>query len=137
MISHFPVARTSLQIAGFGVDHDGELIIVDHGSGLHAFLPTTQKQASNFPRLLSQTGIYESITDNQIHSGLIPYRVNSPLWSDGAVKERFIGIPGTLTIDFQTTKSWDFPAGTVLVKPFSLPVERSTEKAPAPDQTES
>jgi uncharacterized repeat protein (TIGR03806 family) len=137
VISHFPVARTSLQIAGFGVDHDGELIIVDHGSGLHAFLPTSQKQASNFPRLLSQTGIYESITDNQIHPGLIRYRVNSPLWSDGAVKERFIGIPGTQTIDFQTTKSWDFPDGTVLVKTFSLPVVRSTEKTTDLTQTAS
>lgn len=127
--SHFPVARTSLQIAGFGIDHEGELIIVDHGSGLYRLVPTQQEQSSNFPRLLSDTGIYESITENRLHAGLIHYRVNSPLWSDGALKERFIGIPGNQTIEFQTTKSWDFPDGTVLVKTFSLPLAGKPRQA--------
>lgn len=126
--SQFPVARTSLQIAGFGIDHEGELIVVDHGSGLYGLVPTRQEQSSDFPRLLSQTGIYKSITENRIHSGLIPYRVNSPLWSDGAIKERFIGIPGNQTIEFQTAKSWDFPDGTVLVKTFSLPLAGKQRK---------
>ena len=137
VVSHFPVARTSLQIAGFGIDHEGELIVVDHGSGLYSLVPTRREQSSDFPRLLSQTGIYESITENLIHPGLIPYRVNSPLWSDGAIKERFIGIPGNQTIEFQTAKSWDFPDGTVLVKTFSLPLadtprkgDRQTSKPP-------
>ncbi|MCH1441334.1 MAG: PQQ-dependent sugar dehydrogenase [Rubripirellula sp.] len=133
VLSHFPVARTSLQIAGFGIDHEGELIVVDHGGGLYALVPTRQQQSSSFPRLLSQTGIYESITKNRMHAGLIPYRVNSPLWSDGAVKDRFIGIPGKRTIEFQTAKSWDFPDGTVLVKTFSLPLADKSKKAS--DQT--
>ncbi|MGB7345481.1 MAG: PQQ-dependent sugar dehydrogenase [Pirellulaceae bacterium] len=120
--SHFLVARTSLQIAGFGIDHDGELLIADHGSGLYRLVPSKQKQSSDFPRLLSQTGVYESTAKNNVHPGLIPYTVNSPLWSDGAVKERFIGLPGDKTVEFQTGKSWDFPDGTVLVKSFSLPV---------------
>jgi len=139
VVSHFPVARTALQISGFGIDHDGELLIVDHGSGLYNLAPTKQEQSSDFPRLLSQTGIYDSITDNQMHPGLIPYQVNSPLWSDGAVKERFIGIPGNQTIEFQTAKSWDFPDGTVLVKTFSLPVanrsKNATDEATPPSLT--
>ncbi len=137
--SHFPVARTALQISGFGVDHDGELIVVDYGSGLYELVPTTQKQSNTFPRMLSETGIYDSIADNQIHPGLIPYQVNSPLWSDGAVKERFIGIPGNQTIEFKTANSWDFPDGTVLVKTFSLPLanrsENATDQATAPPLT--
>ena len=134
VVSHFTVARTSLQIAGFGVDHEGELIVVDHGSGLYALVPNRQEQSSNFPRLLSQTGIYESITKNRIHAGLIPYRVNSPLWSDGAVKERFMGIPGNQTIEFQTGRSWDFPDGTVLVKTFSLPLAGNSSDADGQDR---
>ena len=137
IVSHFPVARTSLQIAGFGVDHQGELIVVDHGSGLFELVPTTQKKSNKFPRLLSQTGIYESITENRIHPGLIPYQVNSPLWSDGAIKERFIGIPGTQTIPFQKAKSWDFPDGTVLVKTFSLPVARVSQTGNETDSESS
>ena len=122
VVSHFLVARTSLQIAGFGIDHDGELLIADHGSGLYRLVPSQQKQSNDFPRLLSQSGVYESTADNSIHPGLIPYSLNSPLWSDGAVKERFIGLPGDKTVEFQTAKSWDFPDGAVLVKTFSLPV---------------
>lgn len=119
--SHFLVARTSLQIAGFGLDHGGELLIVDHGGGLYRLTPSSRKQLTAFPRLLSQTGVYRSTDKNIVHPGLVPYRVNSPLWSDGAVKERFIGLPGDAKIEFQAKKSWEFPEGTVLVKTFSLP----------------
>ena len=68
---------------------------------------------------------------------MIPYQVNSPLWSDGAIKERFIGIPGTQTIPFQKAKSWDFPDGTVLVKTFSLPVARVSQTGNEPDSESS
>jgi len=122
VVSHFLVARTILQIAGFGIDHDGELLIADHGSGLYRLVPSQHKHSNDFPRLLSQTGVYKSTADNSLHPGLIPYAVNSPLWSDAAVKQRFIGLPGDKTVEFQTGKSWDFPDGTVLVKTFSLPV---------------
>lgn len=129
IVSHFLVARTSLQITGFGIDHDGELLIADHGSGLYRLVPSRQKQSNDFPRLLSQTGVYESTADSRIHPGLIPYTLNSPLWSDGAVKDRFIGLPGDKTVEFQTEKNWDFPVGTVLVKTFSLPVaDRNAEE---------
>ncbi len=66
--------------------------------------------------------------------GVIPYSVNSPLWSDGAEKERLIALPGTTQIEFETvtypqpapgsTPGWRFPDGTVLVKTFSLAMDR-------------
>ena len=130
VVSHRVVARTTLQISGFGVDHDGELIIVDYGGGLYQLAQNTRKVSTNFPRLLSQTGIYTSVESHKVHPGLIPYQVNSPLWSDGAVKERFIGIPGTETIAFRSGKSWDFPDGTVLVKTFSLPMPELSDGTP-------
>jgi hypothetical protein len=56
--------------------------------------------------------------------GLIPYSVNAPLWSDGAYKERWIGLPGDDThIDFTTNRGWTFPDKTVLVKSFALEAE--------------
>ena len=108
-----------------------KLWVINFPGGVHP------KKSIKFPRLLSQTGIYESITENRIHPGLIPYQVNSPLWSDGAIKERFIGIPGTQTIPFQKAKSWDFPDGTVLVKTFSLPVARVSQTGNEPDSESS
>lgn len=128
VVSHFLVARTSLQISGFGIDHDGELLVVDYGSGLYRLTESTQKQSEGFPRLLSQTGVYQSTVDNKLHPGLIPYSINSPLWSDGAVKGRFMGLPGDKTIEFQTSKSWEFPDDTVLVKTFALPTTQQGGK---------
>lgn len=122
VVSHFVVARTTLQISGFGIDHDGEILIADHGSGLYRLKASTRTTSTDFPKLLSQTGVFESTAENRVHPGLIPYEVNSALWSDGALKERYIGLPGDATIEFQSTKSWDFPEGTVLVKTFSLPL---------------
>jgi uncharacterized repeat protein (TIGR03806 family) len=55
------------------------------------------------------------------------YEVNSPLWSDGAEKERFIGLPGGATIDYADSGAWALPEGTVLVKTFSLEVAAEGE----------
>jgi uncharacterized repeat protein (TIGR03806 family) len=49
--------------------------------------------------------------------------VNAPFWSDGALKERWIAIPGDATIDYTTSRGWNFPNGSVLIKSFSLEKE--------------
>ncbi len=60
--------------------------------------------------------------------GLIPYTVNSPLWSDGAVKTRWMTLPAGTTIHFAPNGEWTFPAGTVFVKHFELPVDDTNPK---------
>src|SRR5262249_55882413 len=69
---------------------------------------------------LSETGLFVSVADHRPQPGLIPYSVNSPLWSDGAFKLRFIALPSLEPIDFSEADHWRFPEGTVLVKTFSL-----------------
>src|SRR5262249_34088541 len=54
-------------------------------------------------------------------------------WSDGAIKERYLAIPGDGRIEYNTViypqpapgaqPGWRFPDGTVLVKTFSLETE--------------
>lgn len=51
---------------------------------------------------------------------MIPYTVNSPLWSDGTYKERFLALPGDTAATYAGRKTWDFPEGTVLIKSFAL-----------------
>ena len=53
-------------------------------------------------------------------SGVIPYSVNAQLWSDGAHKERWLAVPGDEKIDYTSTRGWNFPNGSVLVKSFAL-----------------
>ena len=43
--------------------------------------------------LLSATGCFDPKDPKKPAPGLIPYDVNSPLWSDGADKQRFMALP--------------------------------------------
>lgn len=120
--SHFLVARTMLQISGFGIDHQGELLVVDHGSGLYRLVPNELTQSQKFPRKLSESGIFQSVENHVVAEGIVPYEVNAPLWSDNAEKDRFIGLPGEAQIGFRLSGGWEFPDGTVIGKTFSLPL---------------
>jgi mono/diheme cytochrome c family protein len=51
-------------------------------------------------------------------TGLVPYTVNAPLFSDGAHKERWLGTPGPVTVE--PDGSLTFPDGAVLLKRFSV-----------------
>ena len=79
------------------------------------------------PALISQVGIFSNTTTLTLTNGFIPYVPNTPLWSDGALKTRYVAVPnngGVITpneqINFTPTGSWTFPAGTVFVKTFEL-----------------
>jgi len=81
----------------------------------------------SLPLLLSQTGVFSNTPSMTPNGGLIPYQPNVPLWSDGALKIRYLTVPnngGTLTPDqqiaFAPTGNWTFPAGTIFVKTFEL-----------------
>jgi glucose/arabinose dehydrogenase len=126
------LADTAFQIAGFGVDSHGEILVADHRGGglgaLYYFEPNDAPRADAarraFPKKLSESGLFASVKDHKVQSGLIPYSVNSPLWSDGAYKERHIAIPHKpdqdVPIEMTASRGWGFPDETVLVKSFAL-----------------
>ncbi|MFO0876996.1 MAG: PQQ-dependent sugar dehydrogenase [Gemmataceae bacterium] len=114
------VANTRLQIVGFGADRDGELYIVDVGGQIHQLEQAPPPKPSSFPRTLSESGLYLSVKDHRYQPGVIPYSVNAQLWSDGSWKERAMAIPGMEQVNFSESGFWQFPAGTVLIKTFSL-----------------
>jgi uncharacterized repeat protein (TIGR03806 family) len=114
-------------LSSFGTDADGEIYLCQMSSiGGHIYKlqrggppPPTHPM----PKLLSQTGAFADLQKLQPADGLIPYSVNSPLWSDGAVKMRWMALPTDSKINFSAKGEWKFPAGTVFVKNFSLPVD--------------
>lgn len=88
---------------------------------------------------LSATGCVDPSDARRPARSLIPYDVNSPLWSDGAAKQRFLALPDGATIHVKdctrepatcalasqggTTFDeghWILPVGTVLMKTFSF-----------------
>jgi hypothetical protein len=74
------------------------------------------------PATLSQTGCFSLATPNKpvAHAGLVPYDIVSPLWSDGALKRRWIGLPDGQSMTLAGNGSWSAPAGTILVKQFDI-----------------
>jgi uncharacterized repeat protein (TIGR03806 family) len=126
---HKELADTRLQITGFGIDGRGEILICDHrGQDKGGFytLESTPKSGkpATFPQTLSASGLFRGVNGHVVQPGMIPYSVNSPLWSDGAHKERWIGLPGAdAKIEFTHSRGWTFPDQTVLVKSFALEME--------------
>jgi uncharacterized repeat protein (TIGR03806 family) len=133
---HRELADTVLRLVEWGEDQDGELYLVDFTGGRLYQLQSNPAQATaenKFPRKLSETGLFASTKDHKPAAGLIPYSVNTELWSDGAAKERFLAIPGEGKIGFDAIEypqpapgaphGWRFPDNTVLVKTFYLETE--------------
>jgi mono/diheme cytochrome c family protein len=94
--------------------------------------------SGTLPALLSETGAFADTPNRIPASGLIPYVPNTPLWSDGAVKSRYLGMPysggGLISpaqqIGFAPTGQWTFPSGTVFVKNFDLVVNTTNPSVP-------
>ena len=132
VVWHREIADTTMQITSFGLDPAGELLITDHQGkeqgGFYTLEPNEQQtQPDTFPRKLSDSGLYANVAKHQMQPGVIPYSVNSPLWSDGADKSRFFAIPHSAGKDGQPphiglagNRGWNFPEQTVLIKSFSL-----------------
>jgi uncharacterized repeat protein (TIGR03806 family) len=129
------LADTQLRIVAWGQDPAGEVYAVDFiGGSLHRLAQSPPaKKNDDFPRKLSQTGLFASTKDHTPAPGLIPYSVNAELWSDGAKKQRYLALPGESQIEYDAVvypqpapgalPGWRFPDDTVLVKTFSLEME--------------
>ncbi len=120
-------------LASFGVDHNGEIYLVQMGPyGQIYKLVRPGQNIAPPPALLSQTGAFSDLQNMVPTAGLIPYEVNSPLWSDGAIKTRWMALPNdgapystNEQIAFAPTDEWSFPDGTVFVKHFELAINET------------
>jgi uncharacterized repeat protein (TIGR03806 family) len=116
---------TGLFVTSFGEGVDGELYVVDYGGGrLYRVDPAGAPTESTFPALLSQTGCVDAADPTKPAAGLIPYEPAVALWSDGADKGRWMGVPDGGLIAVGADGAWDFPIGTVLMKEFDVGGDR-------------
>jgi len=112
---------TGLAISSFGQGNDGELYLVNYGAGtLHHLNFQSGPVTGSVPQNLSETGCVSATDPTQPASGLIPYAINSPFWSDGADKERWLAIPDGQVITVGTDKDWELPNRSVLMKNFRV-----------------
>lgn len=75
----------------------------------------------SIPKLISGTGMYKNISTKEINADVIPFEVNTPLWTDGAFKQRYIAIPsGTAVIYDDTAHTYAYPDRAMVIKNFSV-----------------
>lgn len=98
-------------------------------------MPATFSDA--VPRLLSDTGVFDDPASRTPVAGLIAYRLNAPMWSDGAMESNFIAVPNLddqvtpeEQIRFRPTSFWKFPDGTVFIKTLDLVVDETHPNVP-------
>ncbi len=91
------------------------------------FLNMPNSINGSLPPLLSQTGVFTNTAALGTIAALIPYTPITPLWSDAAVKSRWLVVPNNgapysfnQQITFAPTGEWSFPSGTLFVKHFEL-----------------
>jgi uncharacterized repeat protein (TIGR03806 family) len=125
-----PAGKNYTGLSSFGLDQNNELYMCQMGAAGQIWkLARSGAPSPQPPALLSQTGAFTNLASLAHRSGLVPYEVNSPLWSDNAVKQRWIALPNdgapystNEQAGFAPSGEWSFPAGTVFVKHFELPV---------------
>ena len=55
--------------------------------------------------------------------GVVPYDINTPLFSDYALKHRFVWMPPGTSAAYRPDDVFDFPVGTIFSKTFAFPDE--------------
>ncbi|NMM50386.1 SO2930 family diheme c-type cytochrome [Marinigracilibium pacificum] len=80
-----------------------------------------------------ESQVYEKLSDYQLFDGdisdlnpvegVLPYDLNTPLFTDYASKKRFVYVPEGSSATFDTTDVLSFPKGTILVKNFYYTLE--------------
>ena len=75
---------------------------------------------SAFPQALAEYGFFTDAAGTKPAPGVIPYRLNTPLWSDGAVKARFLYLPTSAKAKANGDGLLDLPIGAALIKSFAF-----------------
>lgn len=126
----------SVRIVGFAERNDGELLLLDYDGGtIHELEKNVvESTESEFPRRLSETGLFKSVKAHTPASGVLPFEINASQWADHAQAERWIGLPGDSSIGVHSkaervqgsmfNRVMDYPRNAVLMKTLSLEIQQ-------------
>ncbi len=81
------------------------------------------------PELLSDYGFFRDDGAREPNDRVTPYDLNTPLWSDGALKFRYLFMPENAHAHYREAGVFEFPIGAVLIKTFAFAADmaRPTE----------
>jgi uncharacterized repeat protein (TIGR03806 family) len=75
------------------------------------------------PKLLSEFGFFDDLKAQKPAEGVVPFQLNTPLFSDRAVKRRFVYMPQGKAAKYDAAEAFDFPVGAALIKTFAFPAD--------------
>jgi putative heme-binding domain-containing protein len=132
------VANSALRIIAFELDRDGQPLVVHHANSTPLFrlIQNTKYSeelalARDFPKLLSDTGLFRNTAQEQVQSGVIPFAIHYPMWQDGAQAKHYLALPDQKKVVVYDTPQpleglamfnsrLHYPEGAVLAKTLSL-----------------
>jgi uncharacterized repeat protein (TIGR03806 family) len=72
------------------------------------------------PQTLAEYGLFNDAGAREPSPALTPYGLNTQLYSDGALKFRYLYLPPGASAHYNAETVFDFPVGAVLVKTFAM-----------------
>lgn len=75
------------------------------------------------PKLLSEFGFFNDLSSQRPADGVLPFALNTPLFSDHAEKFRFVSVPEGKAATYRETEAFVFPTGSALIKTFAFPAD--------------
>lgn len=139
LLLQLPAGKGNASLTSICSDHDGRIFFTHFASGgdgvsVHELIKIEPVQ---MPDTLSKTGFFRDVEALELAEDFIYYEVNSPLWSDGLSKRRWVKIPEGQQIDNSDSDNpnWTFPAGTVFVKHFEHPTDVDSHGKPRKVET--
>lgn len=117
-----PAGRRALACWAIGL-----LVVGAQGCGSRAPAPDV---SSDPPKLLSAYGLFVGNGSTQEPvEGVIPYDLNTPLFSDYSAKYRFVKLPPGTSARYDGSNVFDFPVGTIIAKTFAFPHDANNPAA--------
>jgi len=137
--SYRTLVDTDQRIVAFAESSGGELYVLDYDytGQIYEVLPSGLKDTSaDFPRRLSETGLFDSVSPLEPAAGVVPYDVVVEPWTDGASARRWVAIPqdGEIRLSTGAGENAIYPEGTVFVKHLDLPRDQERESTPLETQ---
>ncbi|MCA9173713.1 MAG: PQQ-dependent sugar dehydrogenase [Planctomycetales bacterium] len=126
LLLRLPSGKRHASLTNISADARGRIFLTHFAStpetaSVHELRRT--ESSPPLPQWLSETGLFADVQAFQLAPGFVHYDVNTPLWSDGMQKNRWLRLPPGVSIDNSDADAWQFPPGTTLIKHFENPAD--------------
>ena len=93
------------------------LLLGTVGCGFQSDVPPALEKLSDYGLFVGNGSSQEPV------EGVIPYDLNTPLFSDYTEKFRFVKVPPGRSAEYSPEETFVFPVGTIIAKTFAYPVD--------------